>query len=121
MSLEMETTHADSPKAGANEAMTYELVCEGACNNYATAILDMEVDRAFRERINGGGDGVTGNQALWTEQRKLKHTPHIILDPIDAKCMACGRVRKFATAPSEQKPEQEEATDGNRELVGIGC
>jgi hypothetical protein len=115
MSLEMETTHADPSKAGAKEAMTYELICEGACNNYATAILDKEVDRAFKQRIWACGDSVTGNQALWTEQRKLKHTPHSIVNPIDAKCLVCGRVRKFATAP----PEQQEVTEGTRELVGI--
>ena len=72
----------------------YQLICEGACNDFLTRQLDTAAahDRMHMHAVS---------DAIRTELRRLKHTPHVYTpQPVPFAtyaCAVCGHVRRWGS------------------------
>jgi hypothetical protein len=71
----------------------YQLTCEGVCNRGRVAVLDVEL----RQLTKYDAEPV-GEQSVWERQRRLQHTPHQAISPYTAKCLECGKERRYGNA-----------------------
>lgn len=69
--------------------MTYLLICEGFCN----------VQLPYIDRLVANAPRVAGLPSLpafvIAAQRTLQHTPHEMVTDDTAKCLQCGRARRY--------------------------
>lgn len=73
----------------ASTSVRVSLVCEGKCNPSIH-----EIDAAIVRHEKFCSDAL-GGPGLWARQRTLRHTPHVMVSPVMARCQQCGGLRRF--------------------------
>lgn len=70
---------------------TVQLICEGPCNpNLA------DIDRELMKSENRKKDeSPVGTQWLWSLQRTLIYTEHVMVQETVARCTVCYRTRRY--------------------------
>ena len=79
--------------------MTYQLICEGACNPMLPD-LDAAVRRERKDDPLKASPITSVSEGLVARLHKLKHTAHSMVGDVHAKCDMCGTVRRYGGRPS---------------------